>query len=356
MKPLCQKIYFVAGRPVLSLQRQWLAFVVLLSGYMAISCEKADVYTMNPRTNFEALWTIIDEHYCYFDYKGVDWDEVHSRYSTLLSDTMDKYELFDLLANMLSELKDGHTNLISSFDIGRYWAWYEDYPANFSYDIQKNYLGTNYLIGRGLKYIQLAGTKVGYVYYGSFSSAVGEDNLDEMFVHFKNCKGIIIDVRDNGGGSLTYSDRMASRFAEEKITAGYILHKVGPGHNDFSEPYPIELEPSSRVRWLRPVVVLTNRHSYSATNDFVNKMRQLPYVTILGDRTGGGGGLPFNSELPNGWSVRFSASPMLDANKQHTEDGIEPDIKVDMAKSDASKGKDTMIETAIRLLERSDQE
>jgi C-terminal processing protease CtpA/Prc len=216
-------------------------------------CEKAADYTMDPQTNFEALWKIMDEHYCFFEYKEVDWNEVHRKYSALVSDTMNRYELFDMLGDMLAELKDGHTNLVSSFNMARYWAWYEDYPPNFNTDIQKNYLGRKYPIAGGLKYIQLSNTEIGYVYYGSFSSHVSESHLDEVFNQFKNCRGLIIDVRDNGGGSLTYSDRIASRFLEEKITAGYILHKTGPGHDDFSGLYPIELKPSDRrggyVRW-----------------------------------------------------------------------------------------------------------
>ena len=135
---------------------------------------------------------------------------------------------------------------------------------------------------------------------------------------------MIFDIRDNGGGMLSNADRIASRFLEEKILTGYIQHKTGKGHDDFSEPYPLYLSPSERIRWLRPVVVLTNRHCYSAANDFVQKVRMMPYVTTMGDRTGGGSGFPFNSELPNGWGVRFSASPMLDVNKQHTEFGLDP--------------------------------
>jgi hypothetical protein len=325
-------------------------FVGVLVLVLLVGCEKPDVYTTDPRTNFEALWKIMDEHYCFFNYKQVDWNDIYRKYNVLLTDTMNQYELFGLLGNMLAELKDGHTNLISSFDVARYWSWYEEYPPNFNSEVHKLYLGTNYLIAGGMKYLRLSDNQIGYIYYGSFSSGVGENNLDYIFEYFKDCKGLIIDVRENGGGSLTNSDRIASRFLEDKITVGYIMHKTGPGHNDFSELYPIELSPSKRRRWLRPVVVLTNRHSYSATNDFVNKMKMLSQVTILGDRTGGGSGLPFNSELPNGWIVRFSASPMLDANKQATEHGIDPDIKVNLSIDDLSKGKDTLIEAAIQLL------
>lgn len=329
---------------IIRLSALWAFFLFLAA------CEKRDTYTSDPRTNFEALWKIMDEHYCFFDYKQVNWNEIHQKYGALVSDTMNQYVLFDFLGNMLAELKDGHTNLISSFDIARYWSWYEDYPSNFSSELHNLYLGKNYHIAGGMRYLRMSGDQIGYIYYGSFSSGVSENNLDYIFNYFKECKGLIIDVRENGGGSLTYSDRIASRFLTEKIIAGYIRHKTGPGHNDFSELYPIELSPSGRIRWLRPVVVITNRHSFSATNDFVNKIKMLPQVTILGDRTGGGSGLPFNSELPNGWIVRFSASPMLDANKQDTEHGIDPDIQVTLTPADYFKEKDTLIEEAIKFL------
>lgn len=330
---------------------------LLLTLLLLPGCVKTDEYVPSPVANFEALWKIMDENYCFFSYKEVDWNEVHDRYRVQVSDTMNRYALFDVLANMLKELKDGHTNLVSPFDMSRYWGWYEDYPPNFYADIQKKYLGTTYKIAGGLRYTKLAEGKIGYVYYGSFSSGVGDTNLDEMFLHFRDCKGLIVDVRDNGGGSLEYADRIASRFMQERMLTGYIQHKTGKGHNDFSDPYPIHLSPASeRVIWLRPTVVLTNRHCYSSANDFVQMMRMMPYVTILGDRTGGGSGLPFTSELPNGWSVRFSASPMLDANKQHTEFGIDPDVKVDLTPQDKEQGKDTLIESALELLQKKEPE
>lgn len=102
----------------------------------------------------------------------------------------------------------------------------------------------------------------------------------------------------------------------------------------------------------KKVVVLTNRRSYSATNDFVNSMNQFPNVTLVGDKTGGGSGLPFSSEIPNGWSIRFSASPMFDPNMNQLEFGIDPDVKVDMKSEDMQRGKDTIIETACEILKK----
>lgn len=322
-------------------------FCLLLGG-----CEKADDFTADPRTNFNALWKIMDEHYCFFDYKGVDWDEVYDRYVGRVDTVKDQFELFQLLGEMLAEVKDGHTNLISSFDVARYWDWYEKYARNYDKTVHDSYLGTGteYRKAGGLLYKRFAGYTIAYIYYESFQYGVSENNLDYVLLYFKDCKGLIIDVRENGGGSLTYSDRIASRFIENKMLTGYIQHKTGTGHNDFSEPYPLELSPSDRVRWLRPVVVITNRHCYSATNDFVYKMSLLSNVTLLGDRTGGGSGFPFSSELPIGWSVRFSASPLLDIHKNHIESGIDPDVFVNMTSSDIAKGVDPLIDHSVSLL------
>lgn len=335
---------------------EWIK-VFLLTGLLGlVSCQKADEYTVDPKENFEALWRILDENYCFFSYKGVDWDEVHDRYVVQVTDTMNQYALFDLLADMLAELKDGHTNLYSSFDVARYWGWYEDYPPNYYEELTDKYLGDDYKIAGGLEYRKMADDRIGYVRYSSFSSGLGESNLDYMFYYFRDCSALIIDIRNNGGGSLSYSERFASRFLEEKMRVGYMQHKTGKGHDDFSEPYPIDLEPSTYIRWLRPVVVLTNRHCYSAANDFVQKMKLFPQVTIMGDRTGGGSGFPFTSELPNGWSVRFSACPMLDADMQLTEFGIDPDLFVSIREEDLHKGVDTIIEEAIQYLLDSAEE
>jgi C-terminal processing protease CtpA/Prc len=131
---------------------------------------------------------------------------------------------------------------------------------------------------------------------------------------------------------------------------GYIQHKTGKGHNDFSPPAPSHVTPATRLRYQKPVVVLTNRKCFSATNDFINMMRYAPNATILGDKTGGGSGLPFSSELPNGWSVRFSACPMYDRDMQQIEFGIEPDVSVGLVKEDARQGADTLIEAARELI------
>ena len=38
-----------------------------------------------PQGNFEALWKIIDEQYCFLDYKQIDWNAIHDKYQPLIT-------------------------------------------------------------------------------------------------------------------------------------------------------------------------------------------------------------------------------------------------------------------------------
>lgn len=329
------------------------SFVGFFLGITLLSCIREDVSGNSPQANFESLWKIIDEQYCFLEYKkqeyGLDWDEVHERYAKRITASMGSEALFEVLSEMVNELRDGHVNLHSSMASSQYREWFDAYPRNFSDSIQSIYLRKDYINSSGLTY-QILENNIGYIYCESFSDGIGDGNLNQTLNRLAICDGLILDVRNNGGGNLTTAQKLASRFTNEKVLVGYMCHKKGPGHTDFSEPKPVFLEPSDGIRWQKKVVVLTNRRSYSATNDFVNSMKQLPHVTILGDKTGGGSGLPFSSELPNGWSIRFSASPMFDPEMNQLEFGIAPDRKVDMISEDMRKGKDTMIELACDLL------
>lgn len=327
--------------------------IALVASLALVACVDEDEFADNPRGNFEALWRAIDQHYCFFDYKrqqyGLDWDEVHSRYSAQIDNQMTNTQLFEVLANMLAELRDGHVNMYASWDVARYWAWHEDFPSNVSDTLLNRYLGTDYRIASGLKY-RILDDNVGYIRCASFANGMGEGNLDDILWLLAPCNGLIIDIRDNGGGLITSAEQLAARFTNKEILVGYMQHKTGRGHSDFSSMEEQRLKPSKGVRWQKPVVVLTNRAVYSAANEFVKYMKRCPGVTVVGDRTGGGAGMPFSTELPVGWSVRFSACPMYDADGQSTEFGIEPDVYVSLSQDELARGRDSIIEAARRML------
>ncbi len=327
---------------------------ILAASLTLSACHEIEEYDNNPRGNFEQLWSILDEHYCFFEQKGVDWDEVHARYAPRVSNKMTREELFRVCADMLDELRDGHTNLSAPFETSYYKKWWSDYPQNYDARlVEQYYFNFNYRTLGGINYGMLP-QNVGYMYYSSFSYPVGDSAMDAVLAYCASADGLIIDVRDNGGGSLTNVESIVSRFISKRTLAGSICHKTGPGRDQFSEPYKYYYNPApaGRVMWAKPVVVLCNRSTFSAANNFVSVMKSLPNVTVAGATTGGGSGIPFNSELNNGWGIRFSASPVRDPEGNLTEFGVEPTegCAVDLDPVEALAGHDTMLDFAITHL------
>jgi C-terminal processing protease CtpA/Prc len=319
------------------------------------SCHNIEEYDNTTTGNFEQLWSLVDQHYCFFAEKNIDWDSIHDVYAERLTSVKSTASLFDLFSDMLAELKDGHVNLSSSFSTSYYREWWSLYPQNYNERVVlQNYLNFNYRSLGTVDYGFLM-ENIGYMHISSFSSGLGDSNMDAILSYFSTCRGLIIDVRDNGGGNLDNVETFVTHFIKQRTLAGYIMHKTGTGHSDFSEPYAYYYEPAAEGRqmWLvRPIIVLTNRSTYSAANNYVSVMKQLPQVKIVGATTGGGSGMPLTMELQCGWSVRMSAAPILDANKNTTEFGIEPTegCAVNITDTDLAAGRDTILDFAISLL------
>lgn len=322
----------------------------------ASSCHDSPEYKDDIYGNFDALWDIVDTRYCFFEEKDIDWAEIGRNYRSQITPKTTQLDLFFICAAMLDELRDGHVNLSSRFNTSYYRKWWSDYPQDFDLrTLQEYYLEFDYLTTSGISYKKLP-DDIAYMYYPSFSYMIGETSLDYVLAILHKSRGLIIDIRNNGGGALTNIKTLIGRFIDHKITGGYIKHKTGPGHADFSEPYPIEYEPAEpgRIKWDGPIVLLTNRSCFSAANDFTSVMKTLPNVTIVGAKTGGGGGLPFSSELPAGWSVRFSACPLLNPDGECTEDGVDPSegCEVHCTPEELAQGKDAILDFAINLLKK----
>ena len=68
--------------------------VSILSVFMFPSCHKVEVFEDDPYGNFDALWTILDERYCFFEYKNIDWTQIRTKYRKKLTSRMTSEELF----------------------------------------------------------------------------------------------------------------------------------------------------------------------------------------------------------------------------------------------------------------------
>lgn len=323
--------------------------LILLSHF---SCERI-LIEQDPANqavkNFDLLWQSVDEKYSFFAYKRIDWDSVYEVYRPRVQDGMPQQQLFDVMAEMLYVLRDGHVNLIAPFDVSRNWSWYLNYPENFDPSLlERRYLQDEYEITG--PFINKKMGDVGYIRYGSFMAGFSSSQMNYLIDKFKDCKGIIIDIRGNGGGSIALISKLASFFMQEEQLTGYVRYKDGPGHTDFTSFYPQQVEPAEKV-FPQPVVVLTNRSVYSAANAFASYMASLPHAVLIGDRTGGGGGAPYSGELMNGWRFRFSTTQMVNVNKKQIENGVPVDIRQDLLPADQAQGIDSIIERALLYFE-----
>ncbi len=339
------------SRKLLAIRLLWMLSVLNMLVLFSSCTQELDVAHPNTTEgNFEALWEIIDTKYCFVEEKDVDWNKVHDTYLPLIRKISSKGPygdtLFYTLGSMLNHLQDGHVNLYSHFDVSRSREWFEGYPTIYDDKIlySERYLGDYYRIAGGLHYNVLEKGKVGIIRYDSFSESIGL--MPVVLASLRGCEGLIIDVRNNGGGYITNALEMAGYFYDETRVVGYQSHKTGPGHYDFSQLEPMTIE--GNKQWGKPVIVLMDRHSYSATNLFVSAMRYAENALLIGCKSGGGGGMPMSYELPNGWLVRFSSVKMYDAEKKSIEEGIIPDISLEWDSTQV--GKDPIIEYAIKQI------
>jgi len=316
------------------------------------------------QNNFDLLWQIFDERYCFFGEKGVDWDQMYYKHCRNWTNRggidPSSPQLFTAMASMLEELRDGHVSIDNGSNSRTFSGWHTSYPENFNFNLVNDYRNqdrntvclndTRHIhhssgsySGCNGAFLSVLPESIGYIRCPSLSDKFNRNNLDNAMAKFNGVKGVIIDVRNNGGGLVTEAYMLASRFVREKTHVGYVRYKSGKGHNDFSDYFARYVEPDGTNPFHGKVVVVTNRKVYSAANLFVSIMSVLPQVCIMGDNTGGGGGVPTSAELYNGWTVKISTNPVFDIEKRSIESGVKPDYFIELGK-DAQK--DHIIETA----------
>ena len=247
--------------------------------------------------------------------------------------------------------------------------------------------------------------EIGYVRLPSMNKAAVE-RLRAWFPRFADTKGLIIDVRGNGGGIRTpilelaahlldVTDdprigsvakyQLASDLPPDHLSGSrYVYRQDSPRFTERERRAILDFQRSFQPEWIPPpdqfsdwhylvltkeagdermiyrqeVVILMDEYCFSATDIFLGTFKGWPRLTLIGRASGGGSARSLSFQLPNSrLTVRCASMASFQPNGLlYDTHGIEPDIEVEVPPAYYLKGgPDVILERALTYL-RSETE
>lgn len=192
---------------------------------------------------------------------------------------------------------------------------------------------------------EMSDGKLGYLHIRSMGLASVRDYERDLFAAADGKEGLIIDVRDNGGGWTT-DILLAS------LTAPNHAYTIPRGAN----PDDVRMDNYPRDRRLiyaysRPINVLINQNSFSNAEIFAHSIRNTKRGTLIGTQTFGGVISTGSFSLIDGTTVRrpFRGWYLPDGTDMESN-GAKPDIDIPQTPADEVAGNDPQLEAAISEL------
>jgi carboxyl-terminal processing protease len=324
----------------------------------------------NPEKNFEELWKTFHHRYPFFELRNVDWRKQYDIHRPKVESKTSDNELFDIFCQMLDPLDDGHVELETKAgdkDQKRYFTaekkprFYQEFA-----ELQINELfkttektlvanGFGRLAETGAWMLQYCRSQtVGYMRILELEGVKKSKltaALDKIALDFTDLQGFIIDVRNNPGGNDSTAITIINRFCDRRRVAFHRRTKIGPGEDAFTPLKTWHIEPEGAVQFTGPIVLLTCDAVFSGAEVFALAIRQLPYVTILGDHTNGIFSYQLEKILPNGWEYCLPYQKYFSADMVCYEGkGVPADIELFNSTADIENGADPLITVALEVL------
>lgn len=351
--------------------KKYLLFICFISLSLSGSAQQQEID--DPIKNFEALWITFQERYANFALKQIDWEQIYQEYQPQITPQTTNIELYEICCAMLQELKDGHVTLEPNFeeseiDCGPPYAFRYDQLLRTEADQRLFAQAMNTTFSNhGFSNVQKVDVSEetnfqyrvspdwGYLRVDEMTEKLIlrklEKGLNQAMQAFQGKKGLILDMRFNGGGWDYAGLKIARRLICEKKISHY-KKKRKKGTDSFTPLKTIYLKPKGKFPFTKPIIILTSDYTASAAEVFVLALKDLPYVTLLGDITEGIFSDMYPFTLPNGWDITLSHMQFFSADMANFEGkGIEPDVKMLNSRDDLSDKRDYVLEKAIELLQ-----
>jgi carboxyl-terminal processing protease len=195
----------------------------------------------------------------------------------------------------------------------------------------------------------------GYIRFSGFYESMRGRVLaaiDEL----KDTPGLIIDLRGNGGGSGAMSRAIVERFMAKEAQPVKIFMRdnapmkvLGIAVIDSNEKF----KPAGEKAYTKPVVILTDTNSASASEATAAAMRELGNTTIVGQNSCGCLlGYMGYLKLPGGGEMAYSEIGFVTASGKRVEgEGVVPDVQVPITLASLRSPRDWALEAGVRVLQ-----
>lgn len=340
----------------------------------------------SPLSNFDVFWATFAENYPFFGLHGIDWDAAGRKFRPLVASKTSPDELFSIFSRMLEPLRDAHV-LVDVFPPGtprgKDWLktpvrelWLHKPDAepfeDADFDRANEIIESKYVDGKMEKFCRgqirfgmMRGGQVGYLGVLSFHQYTEDDDLpaglacvqvasDAIFAKTAVLKGLVIDVRSNGGGEDAFVLELASRLASKRYLAfGKQARLTSEKKVRFTPRDAIFVEPSMGPKYVGEAVLLTGRHSASAAETFTMAlMGRRPEICRIGESTQGVFSDVLDRRLPNGWRIVLPNEIYVNAEgKSFDVNGVPPDVAVaGFSRKDFGSERDPALEKALAIL------
>lgn len=189
---------------------------------------------------------------------------------------------------------------------------------------------------------KLSQGRLGYLHIRSMSEPEVREFERDLYAAAHGKEGLIIDVRDNGGGS----------------TADILLSSLTAPNHAYTAPRGVDLKTVPRdayprdrrliYAWTRPLNVLINQHSFSNAEIFAHAIKTTKRGRLVGTATFGGVISTGAFTLIDGTSIRMPFRGWYLADGTDLENnGAKPDVPVPQTPQDEAAGKDAQLEAAV---------
>jgi C-terminal processing protease CtpA/Prc len=208
---------------------------------------------------------------------------------------------------------------------------------------------------------QMLPNGIAYLPIDEFENDDGVKALEQHLPDILQAKGLILDVRQNGGGSSDYGLQILSYLGDKSVpTEGSRELHVSPvsrSDGDLTLEWQ-KLTDSGKLfdlprsqHFHGPVAVLIGPETFSAAEDFVVSFKAMKRGLVIGQTTAGSTGQPLMFDMPGGGSARICAKrDTYPDGSEFVGSGIAPDVAVVPTVQDVRAHRDPVVERAAELL------